>query len=261
MLDIKKIEKGLLLIQMIVMGLSFPAFAQQEQQKEYVQVVNVEMILRVLKDGSPVSGLKKNDFALYEDGEKCEINGFFENHRRSLTPTNQPNSCQQPRLYLLFFWVNNPAADVEGVLNKFFSSIYREGDRVILSTPLKTFELPSPQATASITAAFLEQWRQEAKNKLSNVRQFQVDMNRLLEDLVRRLVEDMAKNAVKEKTTKALGLENSLPKEKDTAKAKEIDAFLAQYASTVQEYRLRELSPDMTTFEAMARSMLPNKKR
>ena len=130
-----KNKKYFVLFQLIVISLTFPAFAQQEQQKEYVQVVNVEMILRVLKDGAPVGGLKKNDFTLYEDGEKCEINGFFENRRRIAHAGEEKKQLQQPRLYLLFFWVNNPSADVEGVLEKFFSGIYREGDRVILSTP------------------------------------------------------------------------------------------------------------------------------
>ncbi|MCX6556295.1 MAG: hypothetical protein NTW95_02525 [Candidatus Aminicenantes bacterium] len=121
-----KIKKSLVFMQLIVMSLTFPVFAQQEQQKEYVQVVNVELILRVLKDGAPVGGLKKSDFTLTEDGEPCEINGFFENHRSIARAGESKKQLQQPRLYLLFFWVGNPAADVEGVLDKFFSTIYRD---------------------------------------------------------------------------------------------------------------------------------------
>jgi hypothetical protein len=247
-----KSKKSLALFQLIVLSLAFPVFAQQEQQKEYVQVVNVEMILRVLKDGAPVGGLKKNDFTLYEDGEKCEINGFFENHRRIAHAGEDKKQLQQPRLYLLLFWVNNPEADVEGVLDKFFSSIYRAGDRVILSTPLKSFELPSPQDIATITAAFLEHWRREAKEKLSTSLQFQGDLNRLLENQVNRLLEIMEKNKKDEKAQKPA-------MEVDSAAEREIGSLITQYARALQEYRLRELSPDTTAFEAMARSMIPNK--
>jgi hypothetical protein len=259
MMSFMKIRKSLLFFQLLMLSVTSPVFAQEEQQKEYVQVVNVELILRVLKDGSPVGGLKKNDFVLYEDGETCEINGFFENHRRMAHAGESKKQLQQPRLYLLFFWVGNPGADVAGVLEKFFSSVYRAGDRVILSTPLKTFELLSSETIASTSTAFLEQWRQEAKDRFAVVLQFQVDLNRLLEDLVRRLAEDTIENATKEKRGIRAGVETTFATEKDDPKEKEINAFIAQYARTVQEYRLRELSPDISTFEAMARSMLPNK--
>jgi hypothetical protein len=247
-----EIKKSLVLFLLIVLSLTFPTFAQQEKQKEYVQVVNVEMILRVLKDGAPVGGLKKSDFTLYEDGEKCEINGFFENHRRIAHGGEDKKQLQQPRLYLLLFWVNNPEADVEGVLDKFFSGIYREGDRVILSTPLKSFELPSQPDIATMTAAFLEHWRREAKEKLSASLQFQEDLNRLLENQVRRLWEIGEKNKADEKAQKPA-------KEVDTAAEREISSLITQYTRALQEYRLRELSTDTTAFEAMARSMIPNK--
>lgn len=234
MMSFKKNKQSLIFILLIVISLTFPVLAQQEPQKEFVQVVNVEMILRVLKDGSPVAGLKKNDFTLFEDGEKSEINGFFEIHRRIAPGVVSEKQLAQPRLYLLFFWVGNPAADVEGVLNKFFSTIYREGDRVILSTPLKTFELTSRQDITSRTVAFLEQWRQEAKIGLSKRLQFHDNINRMCEDLIRRLTENFQQE-------------------------KQIHAFIPQYSAMIQEYQLRELSPDMSALEAMANSLIPIK--
>ena len=226
MISFVKIKKSLVFILLIVVSVTVPVFAQQEQQQEYVQVVNVEMILRVLKDGAPVGGLKKNDFTLFEDGEKCEINGFFEIHRRIAHAGVSQKQLPQPRLYLLFFWVSNPAADVEGVLKKFFSTIYREGDRVILATPLKTFELPSPQTAAETTAAFLEQWRQEAKNGVLKRIQFHNELNLIFEDFI---------------------------------KFKNLNSFISQYSMEIKGYQYRELLSDTTAFEAMARSLLPIK--
>jgi len=111
-MTVMKTRKRFFFVHGLVFISALLAFAAgQEQQKEYVQVVNVEMILRVLKDGVPVAGLKKSDFTLYEDGEPCDINGFFENHRRIAHAGESKKQLQQPRLYLLFFWVGNPAAD------------------------------------------------------------------------------------------------------------------------------------------------------
>ncbi len=222
----KGIIKSPLLILLIAACSFFPVFSRQEPLKEYVQVVNAELILRVMKDGFPVEKLKKGDFSLYEDGEKCEINGFFEIHRRMASVAEPKQQPRQGRLYLLFFWVDNPAADVEGVLNKFFSYIYREGDRVILSTPLKTFALSSRQDLAGGTSALLGQWRREAMNRLSKKLQFSENLNRLVHDYVNSDNHDLA-------------------------------AFGKQYSWAIKEFQLQELSVDTAVLEAMARSLVP----
>jgi hypothetical protein len=243
-----KSKKMLFFVHLLVVGSILLAFAGQEQQKEYVKVVNVELILRVQKDGVPVGGLKKNDFVLYEDGEPREINGFFENHRRIAHADETARQLERPRLYLLFFWIGNPAADVAGVLDKFFASVYRDGDRVILSTPLKTFELSSPEAVAAATATFLGQWRQEAKDRQTARLQFLGDLNQPLEELARRLVEIITKKDGR----------SILVEQEDMVGDKQINSFAEQYARAIQEYQLRELTPDLTTFESMARSLRYN---
>ncbi|MBN2400046.1 MAG: hypothetical protein JXI33_06870 [Candidatus Aminicenantes bacterium] len=229
----RQLKKSLLIVQVIVWSLISPVFAQQPPQKEYVQVVNVEMILRVFKDGSPVGGLKKSDFSLYEDGKKSEINGFFEIHRRMAPHEETKKQALPARLFLLFFWVGNPAADVEGALNKFFSVVYRQGDRVILSTPMKTFEILSLEDIERIKVNFLEQWRQEVKFRYSERLQFINNLNRLVE-------------------THVIGLVGKTI----TAQMKSFETFIVQYGAVVQEYQLRELTPDMKALEAMARSLI-----
>lgn len=240
---------GLLFVEIALAGLALPLASLQEAEKEYVQVVNVELILRVLRDGVPVAGLKKSDFTLTEDGENCEINGFFENSRRIAHAGESRKQLQQPRLYLVFFWVNNPAVDAEGVLGKFFSDIYRDGDGVILSTPAKRFELSSAAAIPNTTRAFLEQWRREAQEKLAKKLRFREDLARMLEDVVRRL-NDIADR----KSATPVGMERN-----DDPAPREVNQFATNYTRMVQEYQLREFSPDLAAFEAMARSLVPDK--
>ncbi|HEX7501912.1 MAG TPA: hypothetical protein VF451_00710, partial [Acidobacteriota bacterium] len=49
---------------LIVFFFADSIFSQQEVEREYVRVVNVEMLVRVMKDGRPLAGLKKGDFTL-----------------------------------------------------------------------------------------------------------------------------------------------------------------------------------------------------
>ena len=51
---------------------------QEEVQKEYIEVTNVELNVRALRKGKPVSGLKKDDFIVLENGKKMRITSFME---------------------------------------------------------------------------------------------------------------------------------------------------------------------------------------
>jgi hypothetical protein len=133
----------------ILLSFTLLFFAQQEIQQEYVQVLNIEMLVRVMKDGRPLAGLKKEEFSLFENGRKQDINGFIEVHR-SITPTGtkaeakiEEKTKSPGRLFLLFFWINEPSVKVDEVLDYFFNSIYREGDRVILADQSQSLEINS----------------------------------------------------------------------------------------------------------------------
>ena len=57
--------------------------AQNKPEIEYkpiiekVTVTNIEVPVRVLYKNKPVTTLSKDDFIVYEDNKKMEINGFF----------------------------------------------------------------------------------------------------------------------------------------------------------------------------------------
>jgi len=134
-------------------------FSLQEVERKYLQVVNIEMLVRVMKDGKPLSGLKKGDFSLLENGRNQEINGFLEVHRRmtpgETAPTAEAGKNERPgRLFLLFFWINEPAVKVDEVLDYFFKSIYREGDRVILADQRHSLEVNNSSEIAAKAEEF-----------------------------------------------------------------------------------------------------------
>ena len=71
-----------LLVAALAVLLTGPLVAQQPSAEEVfvgrveVNVVNVEVYVTD-KDGHPVTGLTREDFELYEDGERVEITNFF----------------------------------------------------------------------------------------------------------------------------------------------------------------------------------------
>ncbi|MEI6614825.1 MAG: hypothetical protein WCL37_07995 [Chrysiogenales bacterium] len=139
------------------------AYGLDDQQtpvtiKEFLRVVNVELIVRVSDHGQPVSGLQKSDFRLSEDGQALEINGFSEFHR---TLASAPDSAGNgtaatmvrenpaPRLLILYFWILEPGSEYEQALDYFFKAVYRTEDRVLLVSPQRVYEIGSPDEIAS----------------------------------------------------------------------------------------------------------------
>jgi hypothetical protein len=108
--------------------------AQEKEHKrirEEVEVVNVEVPVRVFYKNKPVKGLKKEDFQLFLDGEEWEINGFYEVRKK----LKGQSADQAPRLFVLVFNVSSPAgSDLESAMQVFFTQMIRPKDRLMVLT-------------------------------------------------------------------------------------------------------------------------------
>jgi hypothetical protein len=137
---------------------------------ENVEVVNVEMIARVQKNGQPVSGLQKGDFILKESGRLVEINGFREVRRRiSPSPANEekaPTAVQPPpgRLFVLCFWLWEREAAYAEALDHFFRDIFRPGDYVILAHTKNIVAIGPADQIAPVRAKFEAELKKSIEN-------------------------------------------------------------------------------------------------
>jgi hypothetical protein len=108
--------------------------AQEQEHKrirEEVEVVNVEVPVRVFYKNKPVKGLKKEDFQLFLDGEEWEINGFYEVRKK----LKGQSADQAPRLFVLVFNVSSPVgSDLESAMQVFFTQMIRPKDRLMVLT-------------------------------------------------------------------------------------------------------------------------------
>jgi hypothetical protein len=126
------LRRSTILVISIVM-LLWPAFTsaqETERVHEEIEVVNVEVPLRVFFKKKPVKGLQKSDFTLFIDGKEREINGFYEVRKKI---ENAPTKGE-PRLYVLIFNVLTHVEELEKGLDTLFGKIIRPGDRVMVLT-------------------------------------------------------------------------------------------------------------------------------
>ena len=115
-------------------------FPQEEGQKpivEKVEVTNVEVPVRVLDKGQPVTNLTAEDFTVYENNKKMAINGFFLN-RKTLTLTSTTNvleptsSAPLPRTFVLVFNISLYNDSFQKAVDHLFAKILVPSDRVLV---------------------------------------------------------------------------------------------------------------------------------
>ena len=106
----------------------------QEQEtgriREEIEVVNIEVPVRVYAKKKPVKGLQKSDFKLFVDKKEYAINGFYEVRKKIDTPEGQ----REPRLYVLIFNVLSEADEMGKGLDTLFGNVIQPGDRVMTLT-------------------------------------------------------------------------------------------------------------------------------
>jgi len=229
-----------------ILAFLLPCYSDQAQNqtdqkiKEYVKVVNVQLLLRVMEDGRTRGGFKKEDFKLFEDGRERPINGFFEVSRRMGKPIDlAPDRPRPGRLFLLFFWLNQPQEDIRVQLDYFFEKIYQPGDRVIISSTSRIFELWEPQKKSEVLESFYEHWREES----DNYRKELVGINNDLFNLVRE-------------TLDLLLMSRSMPEE-DAERFIEncLDNFRIRYHQEVNSWQMRYHRVFFNKMETMARDL------
>ena len=213
--------------------------AQQEIEREYVQVLNIEMLVRVMKDGRPLAGLKKGDFTLLENGRKQDINGFVEVHR-SIAPAEAKKKPlaeqkQRPgRLFLLFFWINESAVKVDEVLDYFFKDIYREGDRVILADQRRSLEINDAAGKEKTIAEFKTGVAELSRDLGWDKERFRMQIEANLQDYIDCL---------------------KMQRKAGTSPRCDPNMVIVRYEQQLREYRLQHQRPNVERLEAMTRAL------
>ena len=130
-----------------------PLLPQQEfeEQTEYTEVTNVELIVRAMFKGKAISGLKKSDFIILEDGEELKITSLTEVRRKigekvvesePVTGKKEADIVRdKKRLFLLYFWISERELKYREALDYFFTKVYRKGDAALLKVKNQVFKV------------------------------------------------------------------------------------------------------------------------
>ncbi|MGD2086436.1 MAG: hypothetical protein PVH61_09665 [Candidatus Aminicenantes bacterium] len=205
-----------------------PKQSQQSETREYVEVVNISLVVRALKKGQPVAGLQQKDFTLYENGKPRTLTSFQEIRRKvgqhtgdestMIEEKTTPAPVTKNRLFFFYFHISEPDTKIPKTLDYFFRQVYRKGDYALLMIGNRLFRISDRSRVKPVLASFntlltqLTEKKRRAKQKL-------VDH---LERLVREFIEEIHKD-------RALLMPN-------------LNMFVSRFKMVQQEYQHRNIS-------------------
>lgn len=109
----------------------------QEVIEEKVDVINIEVPVRVVYRGKLLSGLKKGDFKIYENGKIQQIHGFNEYRRKINVKETEfdirlEKVIYQPRLFVLVFNLTDYFLKMDKGIDYLFEKVFRKQDRIMV---------------------------------------------------------------------------------------------------------------------------------
>ena len=144
MLNIKK--KLLVFFQLFCCCFLFPAIQHQSHQ---VNVFNIEVPVRVFKGNKFIDNLTKNDFELYDNGQKQKIEALYLIRQTSIAKREGSFSTRPKvaRHFILFFEVQQFLPKIIEAIDYFFNFVLGKEDTLVVITPLKTYRIHPKAST------------------------------------------------------------------------------------------------------------------
>lgn len=132
-----------LLILTAIVGLSFSVFPQEEIFIKESLVVNVEVPVRVFKEGEFVDNITINDFEVFENGILQKIEAVYLVKKRSIERSEEKKRFfpKTSRTFFLFFEVAEHMPRIGEAVSYFIHNILVPGDNFIVVTPMQTYRL------------------------------------------------------------------------------------------------------------------------
>jgi VWFA-related protein len=122
-------------------GLSGARLPQDIQHE--TRAVNIEVPVRVYRDGAFVDDLTLGDFELVEDGKPQKIEAFYLVKKRVIERREEAKEFapRTARHFFLFFELGDYDAKLTQALDYFVKTVLLPGDNLTIVTPMKTYRM------------------------------------------------------------------------------------------------------------------------
>lgn len=205
----------------------------QKRILEKVSVTNVEVPVRVLYKGKPVKGLKKEDFLVFENKKRVDINGFFVKSKKiKLTGEEQvvPGGRTKPRAFVLVFSITDFNPNLEKAVDHLFANLLRPNDRLMIFANDTAVTHPDISDGRTIKQQLLTFLRKESQKARRNLIKY-----------------------IHEIETYLSMHEFRVALQRRTDRPRELIAFLKKYLLTWTQYKKRYLTPRLDRFYYFSR--------
>ncbi len=133
---------------------------------EKVTVTNIEVPVRVLDKDKPVIDLAKDDFSIYEDNKRMEINGFFLKRKKLKSTVSSEVTLKEtpppPRTFVLVFSITDFNDHIIKAVEHLFENIFRPTDRVLIFANDKTLRYANLENKDEIKRKVLTELKEES---------------------------------------------------------------------------------------------------
>jgi hypothetical protein len=148
-----------------------PLMAHQEREQERivekVTVTNVEVPVRVLYKGKPVTHLTKEDFEIYENKKKMKIHGFFIKRKKINAAESTENKELEKeipsRTFVLVFSITDFNDNVRAAVDYFFKNVLKKNDRLLIFANARTSKYVNLEDKEKIKCELMTHLREESR--------------------------------------------------------------------------------------------------
>lgn len=211
------------------------AAGTQEQKPivEKVTVTNVEVPVRVLDKSKPVEGLTKDDFVLYENKKKIQINGFYTKRKliKIAQDTTRAMQTPAPRTFVLVFNVTSYNDEFQKAVNYLFDKVLNPGDSVMVFANDKTRKYPNLSDKEGIKQQLIADMKEEGQKA-----------RRRLLDYIKRVETYLQVSDFKRQLN-----------QRDNDRPDRLISFLKKYLISWTEYKSNYLTPKVDRFYYFSR--------
>lgn len=220
--------------------LSPPLFSGQDDPKilEKIEVVNVEVPVRVFYKGELVKNLTKNDFTLYEGDEKQFINGFYSKSKCintqsiKLKPLYKEHSAAS-RYIVLIFRTTDYNIELRKGIEYLFENIIKPQDELLIFVNDKTISLSKSYWKIDRKEILMQMLREECIHGHQRLISYFLSIQKDLDRTQMKLIEN----------------------DSYSQNAFFIIEFLRRYLTTWQDYKKKHLIPDLDKYYNFAKHL------